>query len=163
MFCFTSNVEYLVPYGSGFETLLSLISEKNLEYNTTAACFFFYGNCTKLNDLHGMSKVPRVQLPTVITCCSLSTAYIYYYSTYDDTCTLIETMIEENYAGVTGDIGRQVKAIMLDAGIDPAACPQPAQSIDLASSISLTDLPSIMSLIDIDVSLIIFFLKIWAF
>ena len=76
-----------------------------------------------------------------------------YSSTYDDTCTILDTLIEEDYAGVTGEIGSQVKAMMLDAGMDPSACPQPAQSINLASSVSLPKIPTLLALLNfVDVS-----------
>jgi len=44
-------------------------------------------------------------------------------------CTLVDDMINENWLGIAGNIGGDIKNILVNNGMNPGLCPQPPQTI----------------------------------
>ena len=72
-----------------------------------------------------------------------------YFSTYKDTCTLLDTMLEEDWAGIAAELGDQVRAMLADAGMDLTQCPSPAQDINLDATITLPAMPPLLSVLNL--------------
>ncbi|XP_060063039.1 ganglioside GM2 activator-like [Ylistrum balloti] len=67
---------------------------------------------------------------------------------YTDLCTLLDTMISENWATITTDLGTQVKTMLSSAGIsfNPGLCPLPVSQLDLNKyPLNLPSVPSVLS------------------
>ncbi|XP_069108167.1 ganglioside GM2 activator-like [Argopecten irradians] len=68
--------------------------------------------------------------------------------TYDNLCTLLNTMETENWATITAGLATQIKAMLSSAGInvDPSLCPLQVTSLDIHDyTITLPEVPSVLS------------------
>ncbi|KAK3083445.1 hypothetical protein FSP39_022918, partial [Pinctada imbricata] len=66
--------------------------------------------------------------------------------TYSDLCTMVNDMITQDWAGVMGGIGKQVKAMLSEQGVDAAACPQPEKELHIHDYVlHLPQVPSVLS------------------
>lgn len=69
-----------------------------------------------------------------------------FYSTYNDICTMVDDMVTQNWAGIMGGIGTQIKAMLAKSGVTYNACPQPAQAVNIKSySLHIPEIPKILS------------------
>lgn len=48
-------------------------------------------------------------------------------------CTLVEDMIDGNWLGISGNIGQDIKDMLLNNNMSPGLCPQPPQAIRIIS------------------------------
>ncbi|XP_063411918.1 ganglioside GM2 activator-like [Mytilus trossulus] len=66
--------------------------------------------------------------------------------TYNDICTMVDDMVTQNWAGIMGGIGTQIKAMLAKSGVTYNACPQPAQALSIKSySLHIPEMPKILS------------------
>ena len=81
-----------------------------------------------MHNLHSM---------TLILCCSK----------YDDMCTLLDRMIDENWAGIMRDVGHQIQSALDIGGVNASQCPYPPQTLSVDNgAISLPEIPAGLSL-----------------
>ena len=72
---------------------------------------------------------------------------IYICSTYNNICTVLDDMITGNWAGVSADLGNQVKTMMQQNGVVYNKCPLPAQTVSIKDYVlHLPKVPSIISI-----------------
>lgn len=55
----------------------------------------------------------------------------------------------EDWAGITRNLGIQVKAMLSEAGMDLLSCPSPAQVLNLNYTIPLPGIPTLLSILNI--------------
>lgn len=70
--------------------------------------------------------------------------------TYESSCTgtnLLDTMVTEDWAGIMGDIGGQIKTMINTVpGLNSTACPVPATNINIQQyTLNLPEIPSILT------------------
>lgn len=44
-------------------------------------------------------------------------------------CSLVDDMIDGNWLGISGNIGQDIKDMLINNGMRPGLCPQPPQAI----------------------------------
>lgn len=66
--------------------------------------------------------------------------------TYDDMCTMLDDMINEDWLHITRDLGRDIKRMLRRNGMRPGLCPQPPQSISIdRNSLRLPRMPAALN------------------
>lgn len=56
-------------------------------------------------------------------------------------------MIQEDWAGIMADLGRQIKAMLNSSGINPSQCPQPPRALQIQDAlIHLPEVPAVLSI-----------------
>jgi len=72
--------------------------------------------------------------------------YFSIYSTYSNICTVVDDMIAGDWAGITADLGNQIKTMLQQNGVVYNKCPQPAQTLAIKDYvIHLPKVPSVLS------------------
>ncbi|KAL4216918.1 GM2 ganglioside activator [Mactra antiquata] len=51
--------------------------------------------------------------------------------TYDEMCTMLDDMINENWLGITRTFGQDIRQMLINNGLNPGLCPQPPQVINI--------------------------------
>ncbi|XP_064598523.1 ganglioside GM2 activator-like [Liolophura sinensis] len=65
--------------------------------------------------------------------------------TYDDMCTLVDTMERENWAGISRQVSNQIRGFLQSAGIS-STCPVPPSEINVTEyPFQMPELPSILN------------------
>jgi len=70
---------------------------------------------------------------------------IYIYSTYNNIRTVVDEMITGDWAGVTADLGNQIKTMLQQNGVVYSTCPQTAQTLTIKDYV--IHLPKVSSIV----------------
>ena len=61
-------------------------------------------------------------------------------------CTMLDEMSTENWAGITSQLGNDIKDMLRENNMNPGVCPQPPQVISIVEHrLSLPAMPLILS------------------
>jgi hypothetical protein len=64
------------------------------------------------------------------------------FSTYNDMCTMLDDMVNENWLGITRNLARDIQQMLRNNGMTPGLCPQPPQTVSIIRNrIRLPTLP----------------------
>ncbi|XP_060604988.1 ganglioside GM2 activator-like [Ruditapes philippinarum] len=62
--------------------------------------------------------------------------------TYNDMCTMLDDMVNENWLGITRNLARDIQQMLRNNGMTPGLCPQPPQTVSIIRNrIRLPTLP----------------------